>query len=100
MKVGFDSSRYQKSGKNMIVVVTVVVVEQEVCAVFTGRARHGTASLIVNRRRYKGRNINRKIAFNSSRCPEAGKKIIVAVGVVVVEQKKEGLIRSIIVGMT
>jgi hypothetical protein len=99
MKVGFDSSRYQKSGKNMIVVVTVVVVEQEVCAVFTGRARHGTASLIVNRRRYKGRNINRKIAFNSSRCQEAGKNIIV-VGVVVVEQKKEGLIRSIIVGMT
>jgi hypothetical protein len=56
--------------------------------------------LIVNWQRPRGQNISRKVGFDSSRCQESGLNIITAVGVVVVEQKREGLIRSMIVGMT
>jgi hypothetical protein len=72
----------------------------QVYVVFAGRTRQGIAGLIVNWQRPRGQNISRKVGFDSSRCQESGLNIITAVGVVVVEQKREGLIRSMIVGMT
>jgi hypothetical protein len=50
--------------------------------------------LIVNWQRRKGQNISRKVVLNSSRRQKAGKNIIVAVDIVVVEQKREGLFTS------
>jgi hypothetical protein len=46
--------------------------------------------LIVNWQRRKGQNISRKVVLNSSRRQKAGKNIIVAVSVVVIEQKRGG----------